>query len=211
MREVIIFTFICLISCRDQHLGLDKEYEKAVTGLPPTLLEFYKKWYAKFDPIGMADLAIFKQDKLIFPENNNNFSNMEINKLDSLEQDIWFASAILEGRCLMIDIVQPFGYQFIRHKIENDTVLTEFEEYYKSDSIVKINKTDKPSNRLIIPLSTVNVKLSKTSHFAVDDLIYGKAMLTTQPYYLIPIGTGSNFDRVNRVYLYHFKCRVKRE
>jgi hypothetical protein len=211
MKNLLLLTICCLFACKSQQRTLRIAYKQSITELNPFFQEIYKEWDNHPDPYSTGGLAIFTKDKTVFLENNNNYTNMEFNPVDTITQNIWLSGSVLEANSLIISIGVPFGNQFIKHKITNGAIESEFEEYYKSDKAIKLNPTDDPTNQMNIPLVKSKVSVSKTSNFQVGDVIYGKAELVTKPYYLIPVGSGTSFDRIYREYVYHLKITVRSE
>lgn len=68
---------------------------------------------------------------------------------------------------------------------------------------------DKPRSKAIIPLEIAEIELSKTGSFELKEVIYGKAKITTQPYYLQPLGFDGDFELVKREYELYFKFKVR--
>ncbi|WP_373550026.1 hypothetical protein [Haliscomenobacter sp.] len=204
MTKYLLFLLTILFSCESTDLSLEQAYNHATTKLDPELNDVLLKHDELLASQGNGP-AIFLKSKIDTIESNNDYAGYS--DASQLGQAIWIAATAYDGAELKISIGQIFGNQFIEHKVHNRKISTEFSEDYKDDDLVKLKKDDQPTNKLLIPLVVAEVKLSKTAHFKAGELIYGKAKVVTQPYYLKE--PGYEFDCIKREYEYYFKCKIR--
>lgn len=196
-----------LFSCERPEIpdsSIEQAYNHATTKLDPELNDILLKHEELLASEGNGP-AIFLKSKIDTIESNNDHA--DYSDANHLGQDIWIAATEYDGTELSISIGQIFGNQFIEHKVRNRKISTEFREDYKDDDLVKLKKDDQPANTLLVPLEIAEVKLTKMAHFKAGELIYGKAKVVTQPYYLKEVGT--EFDCIKREYEFYFKCKIR--
>jgi hypothetical protein len=196
-----------LFSCERPEIpdsSIEQTYNHATTKLDPELNDILLKHEELLASQGNGP-AIFLKSKIDTLESN--YDHPDYTDADQLGQDIWIAATEYDGTELKISIGQIFGNQFIEHKVRNRKISTDFKEDYKDDDLVKLKNDDRPTNKLLIPLEIAEVKLSKTAHFKAGELIYGKAKVVTQPYYLKE--PGYEFNCIKREYEYYFKCKIR--
>lgn len=204
MTKYLLFLLTILFSCESTDLSLEQAYNHATTKLDPELNDVLLKHDELLASQGNGP-AIFLKSKIDTIEAVN--GHEAFSEPSQLDQDIWIAATDYDGTELKISIGQIFGNQFIEHKVHNRKISTEFSEDYKDDDLVKLKKDDQPTNKLLIPLVVAEVKLSKTAHFKAGELVYGKAKVVTQPYYLKE--PGYEFNCIKREYEYYFKCKIR--
>ena len=204
MTKYLLFLLTILFSCESTDLSLEQAYNHATTKLNPELNDVLLKHDELLASQGNGP-AIFLKSKIDTIEAVN--GHEAFSEPSQLDQDIWIAATDYDGTELKISIGQIFGNQFIEHKVHNRKISTEFREDYKDDDLVKLKKDDQPANTLLVPLEIAEVKLTKMAHFKAGELIYGKAKVFTQPYYLKE--PGYEFNYIKREYEYYFKCKIR--
>lgn len=204
MTKYLLFIFMLFSSCGTTDVTIEQAYNHATTKLNPELKDVLLNHEELLTSEGNGP-AIFLKSKIDTIEANNNHA--DYSDANQLGQDIWIAATEYDGTELSISIGQIFGNQFIKHKVRNRKISTEFKEDYKDDDLVKLKKDEQPANTLLVPLEIAEVKLTKMAHFKAGELIYGKAKVITQPYYLGEVGT--EFDCIKREYEYYFKCKIR--
>lgn len=204
MTKYLLFLLTILFSCESTDLSLEQAYNHATTKLDPEFEDILLNHEELLASEGNGP-AIFLKSKIDTLESNND--HPDYSDTNQLGQDIWIAATEYDGTELSISIGQIFGNQFIEHKVCNRKISSEFRENYKDDDLVKLKRDDSPTNKLLIPLEIAEVKLSKTANFKAGELIYGKAKVVTQSYYLKEVGT--KFDCIKREYEYYFKCKIR--
>lgn len=132
---------------------------------------------------GMAICELAKVDTLNAFELKSLGFGVEQNILDSNCFEIFFVWTTLRDSVLEIKLGMPFESQFIRHEIKQNRVLTVFQEYYKNDKVVKLNKEDDFSNEIEVPIKVSNF-LMNTTRFAPGESVYGFCEFETEPYFL---------------------------
>jgi hypothetical protein len=183
---------------------LEKEYQDATNKLDRK----YKEIVSKYNEIlfknqgNGAAILLTERMEIIY-------SNIGLDNYDNIkdERTVWCASSQYHNDTLEISINDIFGNQFINIYVSNDSIDVTFEEYYKSDFIIRMNEFDTTTNQLKIPLETADVLLSKTSDFICGEVIFGKLILVTEPFYL----GSSNFKCLKREYECYFKFKVRSE
>lgn len=204
MEKYLSLILMLLFSCGTTDITIEQTYNHAKSKLNPQLNDILLKHEELLASEGNGP-AIFLKSKIDTIESNNDHA--DYSDANHLGQDIWIAATEYDGTELSISIGQIFGNQFIEHKVRNRKISTEFREDYKDDDLVKLKKDDQPANTLLVPLEIAEVKLTKMAHFKAGELIYGKAKVVTQPYYLKEVGT--EFDCIKREYEFYFKCKIR--
>lgn len=198
---------ILFASCHSQKNVIEIQFNVATTNLHPILKNILPKYNTELFESQGNGAAILLKSKIDILDSNNNYSNWEIDEFEKTGQDVWIAAGELKERKLLISVGQIFGNQFIQYIIEEGEISTIFSEYYKSDNLLKLKKSDEPTNKLIIPLKISEVELSKTENFAIGEVIYGKSKIITVPYFLKPMGF--DFEYIKRDYELYFKFKVR--
>jgi hypothetical protein len=206
MTKYLLFLLTILFSCESTDLSLEEAYTHATTKLDLEFDDILLMFEELLASQGNGP-AIFLKSEIDTIESNNNYPDYMSSYTNQFNQDIWMAVTAYDGTELKISIGQIFDGQSIDHKVRNRKISTEFREDYKDDDLVKLKKDDRPTNKLVIPLEVAEVKLSKTAHFKTGELIYGKAKVVTQPYYLKE--PGYEFNCIKREYKYYFKCKIR--
>ena len=202
--KYLALVLVILLSCEKSDTSIEQAYNYATTKLDTGLNDILLKHEELLASQGNGP-AIFLKSKIDTIEAVN--GHEAYSEASQLDQDIWIAATDYDGTELKISIGQIFGNQFIEHKVRNLKISTEFKEDHKDDDLVKLKKDDQPTNKLLVPLEVAEVKLSKTAHFKAGELVYGKAKVVTQPYYLKE--PGYEFNCIKREYEYYFKCKIR--
>jgi hypothetical protein len=119
-----------------------------------------------------------------------------------------FSRAELTDDTLHFTVGGPFPPTII-HKVYAGKVISSYNEYYKDDSVLRLNLKDSKVSQLSIPITTKKFMIS-TSSYKVGQVIYGQVEFETDPYYYDTLGTKNNYIRKRLKCIYFFKVRIKK-
>ena len=119
-----------------------------------------------------------------------------------------FSEAKLVNDTLQLEVGRPFP-PIINHHVYLRQITSYYEEYYKFDSVLRLDLKDAKVSKLSIPIKTKKF-LVNTSTFKVGQVIYGQVEFETVPYYYDTFGFTNSYIKKRLHCVYLFKVRVKK-
>jgi hypothetical protein len=170
--------------------------------------------------IGISVFTFYQVDTLNkkdFIKNENDVTVEDINpthnkkRLSAIDENIYipvFSVAELINDTLHLAVGIPFQ-PTIKHTVYLGKVTSAYEEYYKYDSVLRLDLKDTKVSKLSIPIETKKF-LINTSSYKAGQLIYGQVEFETAPYYYDTFGFKNNYIKKRLRCIYLFKVRVKK-
>jgi hypothetical protein len=137
--------------------------------------------------------------------------NLDNIKESVIDENIYtpvFSRAELIKDTLYLSIGGPLSPN-IKHKIHLRQVISQYDESYKYDSVLRLDLTDTKVSKLSIPIKTKKFLIS-TSSYNAGQVIYGQVEFETVPYYFETLGFKNNYIKKRLRCVYFFKVRVKK-
>ena len=125
-----------------------------------------------------------------------------------IDYNVSWCAGVFDHDTLFIQIGDPFSGQMVSHLISKNTVLTEYAEFAKYDTVYKTTESDTLKNYLRIPSQTLGFRLSD-DRFIVGKIIYGSAEVLSDPYYKLDTWEGNTFYHLQHRMKYYFKFRIE--
>lgn len=209
IRSLFLFV-VCtsFLSCKSSHEQLACRYAQFVMDLHPKMHEVYN-WTELNAQSQRNGPAVFKVHRIDTLASHSNYSHVERDEYDLIDQDVKVAYGVLRNDSLIINISAFMEYQQIEHVVFDGKMTLRFRERFKSDDLVKLEMQDDFTNDLFIPLTKTKFKLSKKRDFIKGELIYGCAKFITKPYFLKPLGFDMQAEQISRNCSYCFKFYIR--
>ena len=192
---------------------LPEKYTAAIQNFPKNGKAAIEKWDKTLgDSIsgfhGLVVCSLSKIDTLNKKELKKLGFELEKNPEMFGDGGVLLATAQFQNGVLKVGIGQIFEPEFITHEIKNDSMQTTFRKSYKQDFILKLEKSDKLTNELQLPVVVQNFSLSTTS-FEVGTVLYGSCEFETQPYFIQDFWEDDQFLQLKNKYKYVFKVKIQ--
>ena len=202
--------------------NLESTYESAFLKMEPSYQEKVKELEIKDSLFGFSIFTTYLIDTLnkediIYHEGtinieyrNSNSDTSEIAERKVEESTLIpvFTTAELINDTLNLSVGIPF-YPIIRHKVFRNQEISVYEEYFKYDSILRLNLKDSKVSQLYIPIK-IKKFLVNSSSFIPGQIIYGQVEFETIPYYSDDSWFKNNFIKKRLRATYLFKVRVNK-
>ena len=195
-----------------------KQYKMAFKKMKFSYQQEVRQQEKKEPSIGISIFTAYYEDTLNNEDiiNDGNDFTFEIidpntNKKIKIEENenIYipvFSVAKLINDSLYFKVGGPFP-PIINHKVYLRHVTSDYEEYYKYDSVLRLDLKDPKVSELSIPIKT-NKFLVSTSSYKAGQVIYGQVDFETAPYYYDSFGFKNNYIKKRLRCVYLFKVRV---
>lgn len=119
-----------------------------------------------------------------------------------------FSGAKLVNDNLQLAVGGPFP-PIINHIVYLREVTSYYEEYYKYDSVLRLDLKHAKVSKLSVPIKTKKFLMSTTTYKS-GQIIYGQVEFETVPYYHDSFGFKNNYIKKRLRCVYLFKVRVKK-
>ena len=120
-----------------------------------------------------------------------------------------FSGAKLVNDTLQLAVGEPFP-PIIHHNVYLREVTSYYEEYYKYDSVLRLDLKHAKVSKLSVPIDIKKFLISTTT-FKSGQIIYGQVEFETAPYYHDSFGFKNNYIKKRLRCIYLFKVRVKKK
>lgn len=209
MVKICAYYFLFLFGTLAHGQTLSDNYELAKEEICKNdiLCQLIERYNIKEDEKEGPTAIIFTKCEIDTIESYNDFSEHIYHEADLLGQSVLQVGSYLKDSKLFISIGEIFGNQLIDVECKNEVCNTKFTEWYKTDNWLKLNKHDTLVNKLIVPLEISKVELSSMKNHKVGEIIYGKIIIKTQPYYYKP--RFGDFEKISRTYEGYFKSKIQ--
>jgi len=159
----------------------------------------------KVDTLNKKEIIDFGND-VIVEDINPSLNKISEEETDENVYSPVFSRAKLINDTLYLDVGGPFP-PIIHHKVYLGNVISNYEEYYKYDSVLRLNLKDTKASKLFIPIKTKKFLISASTYKA-EQVIYGQVEFETVPYYYDTYGFKNNYIKKRLRGVYLFKVRV---
>ena len=225
MRKLLLFLFCVLAKTSYAQVVVDPDvvnsYNKAVKKLPAEYKHFAenKGIGSGFTIFTVYDIdTLNKKDKIHYNgyvqigdiDNDRTTGKTSYHKVSKTwDEDINTpvpCIALLKGDIL---IVEPFTdlYPQIIHKIVKKKVISQYDEYRKRDTVLRLSLSQPKTTQISVSTKTTEFKLS-TLNFKPGQIIYGEVDFITDPYYVDDSGFTSGYIRKRLHGKYVFKATI---